>query len=100
MLLAMRVVYEGEGIKYDMSVGDGRMTIKWLGELIELIPCASPKTTCVNELLLLAVRRLPTYFHARFRGYSTQQYSSTVRVHNTYEHILFLGGCSLGGCSV
>ena len=29
----MRVVYEGEEIKYDMPVGDGRMTIKWLGEL-------------------------------------------------------------------
>ena len=33
MLLAMRVVYEGEEIAYDMSVGDGKMTIKWLGEL-------------------------------------------------------------------
>lgn len=41
ILLAMRVVYEGEEIKYDMSVGDGRMTIKWLGELSYFPVCAS-----------------------------------------------------------
>lgn len=33
MLLKMRVIYEGQEMVFDMSVGDGRMTIKWLGEI-------------------------------------------------------------------
>lgn len=33
MLLKMRVVYEDQEMVFDMSVGDGRMTIKWLGEI-------------------------------------------------------------------
>lgn len=32
MRLQLHVVYEGEELVYDMPVGDGRMTIKWLGE--------------------------------------------------------------------
>eukprot|EP00752_Nemacystus_decipiens_P008506 g7596.t1 len=31
MRLDVRVVYEGKELAYDMPVGDGRMTIKWLG---------------------------------------------------------------------
>ena len=34
MVLSMRVVYEGEEIAYDMCVGRGEMTIKWLGEFV------------------------------------------------------------------
>lgn len=32
MRLNMHVVYDGKELVYDMPVGDGRMTIKWLGE--------------------------------------------------------------------
>eukprot|EP00903_Cladosiphon_okamuranus_P017255 g15900.t1 len=31
MKLRLQVVYEGKELAYDMPVGDGRMTIKWLG---------------------------------------------------------------------
>lgn len=32
MRLKVRVRYEGQDMAFDMPVGDGRMTIKWLGE--------------------------------------------------------------------
>lgn len=32
MKIELCVIYEGQEMLYDMSVGDGRMTIKWLGE--------------------------------------------------------------------
>lgn len=58
MLLAMRVVYEGEEIAYDMSVGDGKMTIKWLGELSFPV-CLSPLQHGLRVLLLCSFLILP-----------------------------------------
>ncbi|CAM9254084.1 unnamed protein product, partial [Hapterophycus canaliculatus] len=31
MKVKMRIVYEGQEVAYEMPVGDGRMTVKWLG---------------------------------------------------------------------
>lgn len=49
MLLNIRVIYEGQHVTYDMRVGDGRMTVKWLSEWCVLATLSENEGTNVNK---------------------------------------------------